>query len=396
MAGGTRHYDLSRELVKKGLDVTIFASGFDHSTKRYIKISSEEKRKIETYNGVRFVWLNTYPYFGNNWRRVINMISYGINVLTACKGLQTPDVIIGSSMHPIAALAGWWLSNSYKAKFIFEVRDLWPQTAIDMGAMRPTSIIAKLLYAWEKFMFKKADKIIVLLPNAKEYIQNRGVDLSKIVWIPNGVDLERFDALAQLDPPCEVAKTFEPYHEKFKIVYLGSHGIPNGLDVIIDAAAIIEREIPNIQFMFIGEGTEKKRLISKANTLSLQNIAFCNAISKQTVPSVLRLADCLIVSIPNFDIYKYGVSLNKLFDYCASGKPIILAGNPVNNIVKEANAGIAVETSNPEALANAIINMFQMSEKDRQQLGENGRLYIEKYHTSAILGEKLFKTLQDL
>ena len=121
MPGITRHFDLALELVKKGHDVTIFASGFDHSTRKYVKITPEEKMKVETYDGVRFVWVNTFPYKDNNWRRVVNMLSYGWRVLWCDRGIPKSDVIIGSSMHPFAALAGWWLARRHKARFVLKL-----------------------------------------------------------------------------------------------------------------------------------------------------------------------------------------------------------------------------------------------------------------------------------
>ena len=393
MSGGTRHYDLGRELVKRVHKVTIFASGFEHSSKRHIKIKPKDKFRIEDFNGVRFVWLKTIPYYSNNWRRIINMISYGVRVLRVVKKFEKPDVIIGSSVHPFAVIAAWWLARRYKAKFIFEVRDLWPQTVVEMGVIKSTGIPAKLLYAWEKFMYKKADKIIVLLPYAENYIKNKGIDPKKIIWIPNGVDLERFDNSEPLNSSLKIFGVFMKYQDKFKVIYTGAHGIPNGLDIIIEAATLIKKRAPKVHFIFLGEGTEKKRLESKARTLKLNNITFYSSVPKSSIPSVLSLADCLIVSIPNFDIYKYGISLNKLFDYLASMKPIIMAGNPKNNIVRDVRAGIAVESGNPEILAEGILKIQKMSEEEREQLGANGRAYVEKYHNIKILADKLEKIL---
>ena len=380
MSGGTRHFDLARELVKKGHDVTIFASGFDHSTRQYLKIKPGEKIRVEEYDGVRFVWINTLPYYGNNWRRVLNMLSYGWRVLRCSRGLSKPDAVIGSSMHPFAALAGWWLARRYKAKFIFEVRDLWPQTAVDMGAMKKNSLPAKLLYAWEKFMYNKAEKIIVLLPYAKDYVASRGISPEKVFWLPNGVNLERFDHPVPLEEGSEVAEVFEQYRDKFKVVYTGAHGVPNGLDVIVEAARLIQEKSENIHFILIGEGTEKSRLKEKAQSLGLVNITFCEPIPKQAVPSALLAADCLVYSIPAFNIYRYGVSLNKSFDYLASAKPVVMAGNSQNNIVEEANAGIAVEPENPEALAEAIVKIYELPEEKRIELGKNGRRYVEQFY----------------
>lgn len=395
MPGGTRHFDLASELVKKGHDVTIFASGFDHHAHRYIKIDPKEKIRVEEYDGVRFVWISTTPYSKNDWRRVVNMISYGWRVLRCGRGILKPDVVIGSSMHPFAALAGWRLARRHKARFIFEVRDLWPQTAVDMGAMKESGLPAKLLYTLEKFMYERAEKIIVLLPYAKEYIVSRGISPEKVFWLPNGVNLDRFDHPSPLDPESEVAKAFERYRDRFKVVYVGAHGVPNGLDVILEAAKFIQDKNVDIHFIMVGEGAEKGRLVNKARDLEITNITFCEPVPKQAVPTVLRSSDCLVFSIPSFDIYRYGVSLNKSFDYLASTKPVAMAGNPRNNIVKEANCGIAVESENPKALAEAIIEIYNMPEEKRKELGMNGRRYVEQHHSTKILAEKLEALLGD-
>jgi len=389
MSGGTRHFDLARELVKKGHEVTIFASGFDHSTRQYLKITPEEKMRVEEYDGVRFVWINTIPYYGNNWRRVLNMLSYGWRVLSCSRGLSKPDTVIGSSMHPFAALAGWWLARRYKSKFIFEVRDLWPQTAVDMGAMKKNSLPAKLLYAWEKFMYNKAEKIIVLLPYAKEYIVGRGIDPEKISWLPNGVNLDRFDHPSPLDPGCEVGKAFEEYSDKFKVVYTGAHGKANGLEVIVQAGSIIQDEGLGIHFFFIGDGPEKNNLIQKANEIGLNNVSFLPPVSKAQVPNLLARADLLVHTIKKLDVLRYGMSPNKMYDYLASAKPIVTSIEARNNPVVEANAGIAVEPENPKALAEAIIEIYNMPERKREELGMNGRHYIEQYHSTKILAQKL-------
>lgn len=393
MAGGTRHYDLGRELVRRGHKVTIFASGFDHNTKKYIKVHPKERYKIEDYNGVRFVWLNTIPYHGNDWRRILNMISYGMRVLSVCRGMEKPDVVIGSSVHPFAVIAAWWLARRYKARFIFEVRDLWPQTAVEMGTIKATGIPAKLLYVWEKFMYKKAEKIIVLLPNAKEYIEKRGIDPQKIVWIPNGVDLERFDKSIHINPSSEAAKVFENCKDKFKVVYTGAHGPANGLDTVIDAAYFLFKKLENIHFFLIGDGSEKNKLIKKAEEKKIDNITFLNPVSKSQIPAILQQSDLLLHCLKKLDVFNHGISPNKLFDYLASRKPVIMSAKTSNNIVQESGAGIVVDPGNAEALAKGIVKIQEMSPEGRKKLGANGRAYVEKYHSSKVLAEKLEKIL---
>lgn len=393
MAGGTRHFDLSQELVKKGYKVTVFASGFDHNSKKYIKMNSKEYFKIENYNGICFVWLKTISYYGNNWRRLLNMISYGVRVVSVCRGIEKPDVIIGSSVHPFAVLAAWWLARRYKTRFIFEVRDLWPQTAVEMGVIKATGIPAKILYAWEKFMYKKAEKIIVLLPNAKDYIENLGIDPQKIVWIPNGVDLEQFDKSVYINPCSEAAKVFEKYKNKFKVVYTGAHGPANGLETVIEAAYFLFKKSVDVHFFLIGDGPEKKKLIKKAQERAVDNITFLDPVPKSQVPAILQQSDLLMFCLRNLDIYKYGISLNKMYDYFASGKPVIMSGDAINNIIQEAKAGITVEPENPEALAKGIVKILQKAPEERQKLGAKGRAYVEKYHNTRVLTDILEKIL---
>ena len=393
MAGGTRHYDLGRELVKRGHKVTIFASGFEHSSKRYIKIKPKDKFRVENFNDVRFVWLNTIPYYGNNWRRIINMISYGVRALRVAKKFEKPNVIIGSSVHPFAVVAAWWLARRYKTRFIFEVRDLWPQTPIEMGVIKATGIPAKILYAWEKFMYKKAEKIIVLLPNAKNYIENLDIDPQKIVWIPNGVNLEQFDKPEYFNSSSEIAEVFRKYKDKFKVVYAGAHGPANGLEVVIDAASLLFKKSANIHFFLIGDGPEKKKLIKNVQERAVGNITFLDPVPKSQVPAVLHQSDLLLICSRNLELYKYGISPNKLFDYLASRKPIIMSGNFNINIVRDSKAGITVEPGNAEALAKGIVKIQEMAPEERQKLGANGRAYVEKYHNARVLADILEKIL---
>ncbi|MGB9790945.1 MAG: glycosyltransferase family 4 protein [Thermacetogeniaceae bacterium] len=396
MAGGTRHYDLGRELVKRGYEVTIFASGFDHVTHKYVKVAPGEGLRVEDHNGVKFVWLETVPYQRNDWRRILNMLSYGFAVLRHHKNFEKPDVIIGSSMHPVAPLVGWWLARKYQARFIFEVRDLWPQTAVDMGAMRQDGLMARLLYAWEKLMYKKADKIIVLLPYAGDYIAGRGINPEKIVWIPNGVDLRRFDRVEPLDASSAVARVFEEQRNKFKVVYAGAHGPANGLDNLINAAALMAGADPDVHFFLVGDGPEKASLLRMAREMQVTNITFLDPVPKSKVAAVLRKADLLLFCLKSLGVYKYGISLNKLYDYLASCKPVIMSGSAANQVVEEAEAGLVVEPDNPEALVRAILQIKQMPPEERERLGANGRCYVERYHGIEVLGEKLSQVITEV
>lgn len=393
LPGGTRHYDLSKELIKKNYDITIFASGFTHSKKDDYKLFEEKAYFIDEYNGIKFVWIKTNPYEKNDSRRILNMLSYSIKTLLISKNFAKPDVIIGSSVHLFAVIAAWLLAKRYKAKFIFEVRDLWPQTPVDMGAIKSGSVVAKILYFLEKLMYQKADKIIVLLPNAREYIVSRGIDENKIVWIPNGVDLKRFETPSPLDSYGGLNEFFKNNDGKFIVMYTGAHGPANGLDIFIDAASYFQKNDKNIAFCLVGDGVDKGRLQEEVERRKLENIKFFQSVTKKEIPALLKYSDLLVQSFALIDVLKYGISPNKIFDYLAAGKPIIMSVKTTNNIVQDAGAGIVIEPGNANAFIQGILKIKEMSLEEREELGENGRLYVNEYHNIEVLADKLEKIL---
>lgn len=393
LAGGTRHYDLGKELVAQGHRVIVFASGFSHDARQYAKVSPLEHFALEEREGVQFVWLRTHPYQRNDWRRVLSMLSFGFCLLSAARRFSRPAVVIGSSPHPVAVLAAWWLALKSEAKFLFEVRDLWPQTLVDMGAMKKTSVIARLLYAWEKFMYRHAAKVIALMPNANTYFEAGGLDPSKVYWLPNGVNIATFSPSMNLDTDSEVGKVFRLYNSKFKVVYTGAHGAANGLDTAIEAAALLATKEPAVQFVLIGDGPEKQRLKTKAASLGCENIVFCDRIPKVQIPVVLGHADVLLQCLAPVEVLKYGGSPNKVSDYLASGRPIVMAALMANDVVSEAQAGVTVPPGDSMALAEGILSIYSMSASERSQLGANGRAYAEKHYDIRGLGLRLAQLL---
>jgi glycosyltransferase involved in cell wall biosynthesis len=385
LPGGTRHFDFGKELVRRGYKVTIFASSFHYSLLRETKEYEKEKFIVEDYEGVRFVWLKTFSYSGNDWRRVVNMLSYAIRAYEVAQKINTekPDIIIGSSVHLFAVFTAYLLSKKYKTPFIMEVRDLWPQTLMDMGVSKwhPFVILLGIL---EKFLYKRADKIIVLLPRANEYIEKLGISPEKIVWIPNGVDFERFQFKNGGSLRDETYTS-----DEFIVTYTGAIGKANNLDVAIEAAKILQKDYPNIKFLFVGDGPEKGRLLEIVKKEKINNVEFRPPVAKNKIVEIILKSDALFFHLQDSPIFKYGISSNKLFDYLASGKPIIFSSNSINNPVEEAKAGITVPPDNPQALADAIIKLYKMSPEERRAMGLNGRKYVEKYHSLPVLVDKL-------
>lgn len=393
MPGGTRHYNFAKELTKRGYQVFIFASSAPHKLRREVKLLKNEKWKIENVKGINFVWLKTFPYNKNNWRRIVNIISYtwrviwlGKKLTKSNKKIENPDIIIGSSFHLLAVLAAYQLSKHYQTKFIIEIRDLWPQTLIDIGKLKKNNPIIKTLQLLEKFLYKRAEKIVTLLPLAKNYISNLGINENKITWISNGVDLENFQNIKE--------KESSKY---FAVFYVGAYGLANALGTILDAAKIIqEKKYNKIRFIFVGGGPEKENLINYKNKLKLKNIELRGPVAKEDVPHTLSGASILIISQQDTNIYQYGFSYNKLFDYLASAKPIILAGNPINDIISEAKCGISIPPENPKKMAREIIRLYQTSPEKKKKMGQNGYEYVKKHYSISVLVDKLEKIFQQV
>ena len=389
LPGGTRHFDFAKELTNRGHKVTIFASSFHYSLLKEIKKYNKNKFILESYNGINFIWIKTFPYKKNNWKRVLNMLSYSYRSYKVAKnyekiGIEKPHIIIGSSVHLFAVYTAYKLSKFFKVPFVMEVRDLWPQTLIDMGISKwhPFVILLGIL---EKFLYKQAKRIITLLPKIKNYIISLGISEDKIVWIPNGVYIDRFST----------KKLKNKNTEKFTVTYAGAIGKANNLDVLIEAAKIL-KGIPNIEFVIVGDGPERERLEKKVLEIGLNKVQFKGSVSKNEVLSYLCNSNILYFNLKESPVFRYGISSNKLFDYLASGKPIIFSAFAGNNPVAEARAGITIPPENPEALAEAILKLYRMPDEERKEMGLRGRKYVEKYHSIPKLVDKLEKVLYEV
>ncbi|WP_414050639.1 glycosyltransferase family 4 protein [Macrococcus animalis] len=321
--GGTRHYDRAKELIKLGHKVTIVASSFNHFSKKETQSFDNQLFTKENIDGIDFVWIKTIQY-KNNIMRIPNILSFYFNskkVLYKHDLLnERPDFIIGSTVHLLAAQVALELSKKMNAKFIFEERDLWPQTFIDFGKLKEKNIISKLLFKYEKYFYDKADKVIILFPKAKSYLMEKGVKEENIIVLPNGYSNNSNHVNNHNENIID-----EALYNETLITYIGSHGIANELDKILDFAEVCEDL--NVKFLFIGDGNEKHRLVNRVKQNNVKNIIFSDPINKNQVQQVLQKSKFTIISIKDSPLYKYGFSMNKLFDYLNADKPIFLLAN---------------------------------------------------------------------
>jgi len=188
MPKGTRHYSLARQLVARGHRVTIFAASFDHDAGRERFAWGRALARRQTIDGIQFVWLRTIPYQGNTIRRQFNMLSFLLMFLLAQVGEARPDVVLGSTVHPFAAFGAWVAARARGVPFVFEIRDLWPQTLVDLGALRVGSPFERGLRHLEAFLVHRATAVITLLPGIRDYLRGQGLPDDKVVYLPNGAD----------------------------------------------------------------------------------------------------------------------------------------------------------------------------------------------------------------
>ncbi len=387
--GGTRHYYLAKYLREYGWKACVIAASTEHGTGRQRNRAGTRALESEK-DGVRFLWVRAPQYSGSGIGRVVNMAAFAVRAggSTVTRGIPKPDVVIGSSVHPLSGLAAARISKQFHIPFVFEVRDLWPETLIAFGRISRTGLVAKSLRMVERYLYKRSAAVISVLPRAAEYIAGCGVDPAKVNWISNGVDTSRFDA----EPAAESDGVFT-------FMYLGAHGRANSLVTLINAMSLIEQRgcSRNVCLRLIGEGGEKAGLRELVSARKLSGVRFESAIPASDVPRTSREADAFLVlsqHIPG--LYRFGISANKMYDYMAASRPIIAALETPENPVERSRCGLVVPPEQPPALADAMIKLVSMPLEKRRDMGLAGRRYAEEHYDYRILSARLANLLNSL
>lgn len=385
-SGITRHYDLAKELVKLGHEVTIFASSFNHQKRQEEEQYLNWENYVEkSYEGVKFCWIKTPSYKKNDLNRIKNMLAYTLRLNKIVKKqAYKPDVIIGSLMHPLAALMGYKVSKSTSSKFYFEERDLWPQSLIDLGKVSPRNPLVKILGAMELFLYKKADKIIVLFDKAPNYVMGRGIDSGKIIYLPNGVDIKRYKE-QEKNSDYEFENFFKENKEKFIVVYTGAHSVANYLESVLEIAKEVKDE-KNIHFLLIGDGPDKENLMKLAKTYNLKNVTFLPAVQKEKIPSILKQSDAGIIALRDAPVYKWGISLNKMYDYMAAGLPIVMYTTLKDTVVEREKFGVVCDDLNSIA---EELRLLSENFESKAEMKINSIKYVSENHSWEELAKRL-------
>ncbi len=361
---GGRHYWFAKYLIRDGYQPTIFCANTRHNTKNQLIKIERGKWNTNEIDGIPFVFVKTTNYLSNGLDRVRNMYSFYRNIFLVAKeyadAYGSPDVVLASSVHPLTLVAGIKIAKRFGVQCICEVRDLWPESIIAYGKMRSSSVLAKLLYAGEKWIYKKADKLIFTMEGGKDYIIDKGwdkehrgpIDIEKVYHINNGVDLEDFEH----NRNSHIIEDEDLKNDDlFKVVYTGSIRRVNKVGKLLDAAKLITNK--KIRFLIWGDGDElaslKKRIIDE----KIDNVIFKGWVEKKYIPYITSKAQLNVICGDNIPLFRYGVSMNKLFDYFAARKPILVTFKAGKSLIEKYMVGVELTSSDPLTIAKSVVDL---------------------------------------
>ena len=378
-AAGARHAMLSRHLHAQGHDVTVLASSGSHTGGRLLERPDASAFSDENVGGVHWRFVRTTGY-RNAAERFFNMRSFRRNVCRLVDDLPSPDVIIGSCVHPYAVDAAIRLSHRFGVPFVYEIRDIWPESLVDVGALTKWHPIYWEFRRLELRAFRHAAGVIVLFPGMGKYLRQHGIAEERSCYIPNGIDGNFAPILPLVD------------NGKFRLSYFGAHGPVNGLMTMVEAAAHLAHSPSGtgIRLRFVGDGTEKPVLQRRVQELGLTNVEFFEPVPKCELPRFVADTAAFVYCQRRMPVIeKYGFSPNKLSEYMSFHRPIVLSCRSYNNPVEEAQAGFSVEPEDPRALAEAMLRLRDLSPAKRWTMGANARRYALEHHDLGKLSLRL-------
>ena len=364
--GGTRHYELAERLAAAGHCVCVITSPYSYLT-------GKRKRQQSAIPGVKVQFAPSLPGLHRSYlRRVFVFLSFTITSVFVALRSEAPDVVVGTSPPIFQAVSAWIIAVLRRRPFVLEIRDLWPEFAIDLGLLRNRWLIS-LARGVERFLYGRAHHIVMNSPGYCDHLLKRGVSEAKITVIPNGADVTRFN-------PEDRGECFRREHRldgKFVVLYAGAVGFANDLDCLLQAAAEL-RDYREILFAIVGDGKELPRLRREAESLRLENLRFIPAQPKQRMPDVLAAADICAAILRNIPMFRLTYP-NKVFDYMAAGRPTLLAiDGVIREVIEASGSGKFVPPGDPRAMAQAILELRDAPEL-RKEMGMKAQAYVSAH-----------------
>lgn len=381
-APATRTYEHCKKWVEMGHDVTVLSCVPHHPMGKAYPGYKNKLIHVEYKDGIKAIKVFTYITANEGFiKRTFNYVFYMIMAILFAPFLSKTDMIISTSPQFFNGLAGYFVSKFKRVPWILEIRDLWPESIVAVGAIKNKKLV-KTLEALERFAYRKANHIVVVTNAFKQHVEKQGIAPEKITVIRNGVDLKLF---SELDADKEFAESIG-VSGKFVASYVGTHGMAHGLDIVIEAAELL-RSRDDIVFLMAGDGAERQRLCDEVETRKLTNVVMLGQLPKSDMPKLWSISSASLVLLRKLDLF-LTVIPSKIFESMAMKKPIILGvKGESKEIIGDAESGIAIEPESASELA-AVVERLADSPELCARLGSNGNIYVNKYFNRDVLAEK--------
>ncbi|MBG14060.1 MAG: glycosyltransferase WbuB [Alcanivorax sp.] len=390
-SAGSRHHNFAKRLAQRGYHVTLISASFSHLNPDAADLPVHD---VDDNNQVRYLTIKVPRYRSStSIKRVFNWFYFALKILFLSpkrNDLKKPDIIYYSSLSLVGALSAERLATRYAARLVFEVRDIWPLTMIELGGFPVWHPLVRLLQYIEDRAYRRSKVIFSNLQNLPQHLIERGAEINKFHWIPNGVD-ETFMSTAPLLPNevCELIPK-----NKFIVGYAGSVGRSNALGTLIDAATILQGQ--PVAFVIAGDGDYLGDLKAQCSAYGLDNIVFLGRLPKEQIPSLISFFDACYLGWADHRIYRMGVGANKIPEYLISGKPIIHGYSGAMDPVTTYGAGVTVPAENPTLLAQAITELSVLPRSVIDEMAMNGIFAARKYYTFDAIVENIDLVFSDL
>jgi glycosyltransferase involved in cell wall biosynthesis len=387
-AGGTRHYELARRVIANGDRFSVVASDFGYLSAKHVAGSLTGRKEV--IDGIQVLRVATSRSMHRGIAgQLLSFLTFASSSLVAGLRVRDVDVVLATTPPIFQAVTAWLVAAMRRRPLILEIRDLWPEFIIDMGRLRNPLAIA-IARRLERFLYTRADDFIVNSPAYVGYLEDKGIDRRRITLIPNGVSPEMFAEDADIAGAAQDIRAHYGLADKFVAMYAGAMGPANDLGVLLDAAEML-RDDERIHVVLVGDGKTRKQLQSVARDRALTNVTFTGSKSKSEMRAVLGAADVCVATLQNIAMFRMTYP-NKVFDYLAAGRPVVLAiDGVIREVVEDARAGLFAPPGDARALAEAIRELERDPSRCRE-MGCRGREYVRSRFNRRDHGE-LFTTV---
>ncbi|MBV8052530.1 MAG: glycosyltransferase family 4 protein [Acidobacteriaceae bacterium] len=394
-APAARVAELSILWTEAGHDVTVLTGFPNHPTGVVPPPYRDRMRHLvarERFNGIDVIRTLLLPLPNRKpYERILNYSSFATSAAGTGMFLSRPDVVIATSPQLLTGITGWWLARWKRVPFILEIRDLWPESLAAVGMGKQKGSLYRTLETVAAFLYRRCDHVVVVTSAFREALTaNWSVPPDKISVVENGVDTNLFRPLDSRE-----MRTRLRAEGKFVVSYIGTMGMAQGLETLIEAAERVQACAPGIQFLFVGQGAEKQRIAELVRHKALNNLLFVDQQPREKIPAYIAASDLCLVPLRNSGLFKT-VLPTKLLEFMACGKPVIVGVDGLaRDMVEDANAGIFVKPQDSSALAGAILHLSRHPELC-SALGENGRKYILQKFTRRRTAETYLRVLEEV